>query len=181
MKTNFLRYYVTLLCVVFLLISGNSFAQKKNKYEKEKAEIKALIDKYNKTEDDCDFEEQAKIMSEDRVFCGTAGEGRAVDQSENMKFQKIHLNIVNQEVPGIIWHSEARNLLIKIYAEGEMAIASFHWLRAQYLPANTPDNIRARYPNPPARLVTLVFEKQKEGWKIVHTHMSMLYPDTSSH
>jgi len=84
-------------------------------------------------------------------------------------------------VPGIIWHSEARNLLIKIYAEGEMAIASFHWLRAQYLPANTPDNIRERYPNPPARLVTLVFEKQKEGWKIVHTHMSMLYPDTSSH
>ena len=35
MKTNFLRYYVTLLCVVFLLISGNSFAQKKNKYEKQ--------------------------------------------------------------------------------------------------------------------------------------------------
>ncbi len=171
------KQHVIFLSVVFVFVSLSVSAQKSKKdFSKEEAVINQLIDDYNQTEDDCDFEAQAEIMSADRIFVGAAGEGRAVDQSQNMKFQKIHLDIVKKEVPGIIWHTESRDRIIKFYGDGDIAIASFFWFRAVYVPAGTPPEIAVKYPHPAPHNVTLVFEKKNGEWKIVHTHMSLMYP-----
>ena len=119
---------------------------------------------------------QAKLMSDDRIFVGSAGEGRAVNQKLNMKYQKIHLGIMKKEVPGIKFCTDARDRIIRFYGDGKVAIASFYWFRAVYLPPHTPAEVAKHYPQPDTRAVTLVFEKQNGAWKIVHTHMSLLYP-----
>ena len=124
-------YLITLLLAVSGSVVGKSSAVRSDRSADMKI-INDLIDVYNQTEDECDFEGQAKIMSKDRI--------------------------------------------IRFYGNGTVAIASFYWLRAVYLPANTPEEIAKRYPHPDPRAVTLVFEKQNGQWKIVHTHMSLLYP-----
>ncbi len=174
MKIKSMKVQAMYLVLFFVLGLGNVFAQKN--MQKEKTAINKLIDAYNQTEDDCDYEAQAKLMSSDRIFVGAAGEGRAVDQSKNMKFQKVHLNIVQKEVPGIIWHTESRDRIIRFHGNGDVAIVSFFWIRGVYLPAGTPAEIAVKYPNPEPHNVTLVCEKKNGEWKIVHTHMSLTYP-----
>ena len=174
-----MKKHVIIAGILLLALSSGAEGQKKSKkhdYKADEQAINLLIDEYNATEDSCDFDAQAKLMSPDRIFVGSAGEGRETNQEINMRFQKVHQDIVNKEVPGIKYVSVARDRLIKFYGNGTVAVASFFWFRGMYLPPFTPPDIAKRYPQPPARSVSFVLEKQNGAWKIVHTHMSLLYP-----
>ena len=137
--------------------------------------INKLIDEYSKTEDNGKLLEQAKLMSDDRVWIGDDGLGRMTNQSLNMSMQQSQLDAMLKTINGIKWFTDARDRLIKFYGDGKVAVASFYWYRSFVLPPNTNSekrNIMNKQPDP--IVISLVLEKRKGNWKIVHTHTSSL-------
>jgi hypothetical protein len=137
--------------------------------------INKIIDNYSKTEDDGKLLEQAKLMSDDRVWIGLNGLGRMTNQSLNMNMQQFQSDAFQKSINGIKWFSDARDRLIKFYGDGKVAVASFYWYRSFVLPPNTNSetrNIMNTQPDP--MVVSMVLEKRKGNWKIVHTHNSSL-------
>jgi hypothetical protein len=80
-----------------------------------------------------------------------------------------------KSISGIKWFTDTRDRLIKFYGDGKVAVASFYWYRTFVLPPNTNSekrNMMKKQPDPVA--ISLVLEKKKGDWKIVHTHTSLL-------
>lgn len=174
------KQHAICLSLILMLVPGGVIAQKnKQDFEKERTAINILIDEYNRTEDILDFEAQAKLMTDDRIFVGPAGEGRTLDQKGHMAHQHRWSFIIKEEVPGIEWWTDARDRVIRFYCNGGMAIASYYLVRWVTLPANTPPEVIERYPDPDQYSVTLVLEKIDGAWKIVHTHTSLLHYPTA--
>ena len=139
------------------------------------ASINILIYNYSKTEDDGTLLEQAKLMSDDRVWIGNNGAGRITNQSLNMNMQQTQVDALFKSISGIKWFTDARDRLIKFYGDGNVAVASFYWYRTFVLPPNTSfenRDIMSKQPDPVA--ISLVLEKKEGNWKIVHTHTSLL-------
>jgi len=139
------------------------------------AAINTLIDDYSQTEDDGTLLEQAKLMSDDRVWIGNNGAGRITNQSLNMNMQQTQVDVLFKSISGIKWFTDARDRLIKFYGDGNVAVASFYWYRTFVLPPNTSfenRDIMSKQPDPIA--MSLVLEKKEGNWKIVHTHTSLL-------
>ena len=137
--------------------------------------INKLIDNYSKTENDGKMFEQAKLMSDDRVWIGDNGLGRMTNQSLNMNMQQSQFDAMLKSINGIKWFTDARDRLIKFYGDGKVAVASFYWYRSFVLPPNTNSekrNIMNKQPDP--IVISLVLEKRKGNWKIVHTHTSSM-------
>ena len=153
--------------------------KEKQDFNEERTAVNELIDEYNRTEDILDFEAQAKLMTDDRIFVGPAGEGRTLDQKGHMAHQQRWSVIIKKEVPGIAWWTTARDRVIRFYCNGGMAIASYYLVRWVAIPENTPADVAARYPDPDQYSVTLVLEKIEGAWKIVHTHTSLLHYPTA--
>ena len=68
----------------FIILSTISFGNQTDIRMMEIADLAAiniLIDNYSKTEDDGTLLEQAKLMSDDRVWIGNNGAGRITNQS----------------------------------------------------------------------------------------------------
>jgi uncharacterized protein (TIGR02246 family) len=128
-------------------------------------DVVAVIHEYLRTEDAGDLATQAKIMSPDRVWLVT-GAGRRLDQAENFEIQKKSSAAAERAGNAVATVSEARDIEVRMHADGRVAIASFYW----YL---TPLGGDGSSPTP--NLVTHVLEKGSDGWKIVHTHISPLY------
>jgi hypothetical protein len=84
-----------------------------------------IIDNYSKTEDDGKLLEQAKLMTDDRVWIGLNGLGRMTNQSLNMNIQQFQSDAFQKSINGIKWFSDARDRLIKFYGDGKVAVASF--------------------------------------------------------
>ena len=115
------------------------------------------------------------MMSKDRVWIGNNGAGRITDQSLNMIMQQSQVDAVMKSISGIKWFTDTRDRLIKFYGDGKVAVASFYWHRTFVLPPNTNSekrNMMKKQPDPVA--ISLVLEKKKGVWKIVHTHTSLL-------
>ena len=156
--------------LLFIILSTISFGN-----ETDLDAINKLIDNYSKTEDEGRLLEQAKMMSKDRVWIGPNGAGRITDQSLNMDMQQSQVDAVMKSINGIKWFTDTRDRLIKFYGDGKVAVASFYWHRTFVLPPNTNSekrNMMKKQPDPAA--ISLVLEKKKGVWKIVHTHTSSL-------
>ena len=109
------------------------------------------------------------------AILGPNGAGRITDQSLNMDVQQSQVDAVMKSISGIKWFTDTRDRLIKFYGDGKVAVASFYWHRTFVLPPNTNSekrNIMKKQPDPAA--ISLVLEKKKGVWKIVHTHTSSL-------
>ena len=156
--------------LLFIILSTISFGN-----ETDLDAINKLIDNYSKTEDEGKLLEQAKMMSKDRVWIGINGAGRITDQSLNMIVQQSQVDAVMKSISGIKWFTDTRDRLIKFYGDRKVAVASFYWYRTFILPHNTNSekrNMMKKQPDPVA--ISLVLEKKKGVWKIVHTHTSSL-------
>lgn len=156
-----------LLYVIFFSVSFAS--------DTELDAINKLIDNYARTEDSGRLIDQAKMMSEDRIWIGANGAGRITDQAYNMNMQQSQADAMLNTFKGIEWFTDTRDRLIKIFGDGQFAVASFYWYRTFILPSSLDAkkrNMMQKQPDPAA--ITLVLEKRSGSWKIVHTHSSSL-------
>jgi ketosteroid isomerase-like protein len=135
--------------------------------------IHALLDQYGALEDAMDMPAQAKLMLADRVWVAQ-GAGRRTDQTTNMRIQQAAYDAFKKKVPGVQRFTEDRDRLVRFYANGSVAIATFYRYTTLILPPTTPPEVaQTVQPTPPA-VLTLVLEKRDGQWKIVHTHVSDL-------
>jgi len=135
--------------------------------------INRLIDQFGVLEDAMDMPAQARLMAPDRVWIAP-GVGRRTDQATNMRIQQAAYDALKKQAPGIQTFTEDRDRLIKFYANGSVAIASFYRYTTVVLPPNAPaDLVKAAAAVPPVA-ISLVLEKRDGEWKIVHTHVSNL-------
>ena len=156
--------------LILIILSTISFGN-----ETDLDAINKLIDNYSKTEDAGKLLEQAKMMSKDRVWIGPNGAGRITDQSLNMNMQQSQVDAIMKGISGIKWFTDVRDRLIKFYGNGKVAVASFYWHRTFVLPPNTNSekrNMMKKQLDPV--VISLVLEKKKGVWRIVHTHTSLL-------
>jgi ketosteroid isomerase-like protein len=161
---------LSLAVVVALLLPAAGFAQRQN----DTAAINRLIDQYGAFDDAMDMAGQAKLMSADRVWIG-AGTGRRTDQATNMRIQQADFDALKRQVPGIQTFTEDRDRLIRFYANGAVAIASFYRYVTVILPPNVPADVAKELSAPiPPEAATLVLERRDGEWKIVHSHFSAL-------
>ena len=156
--------------LLFIILSTIAFSN-----ENDLDAINKLIDNYSKTEDEGKLLEQAKMMSKDRVWIGPNGAGRITDQNLNMNMQQSQVDAIMKSISGIKWFTDVRDRLIKFYGNGKVAVASFYWHRTFVLPPNTNSekrNMMKKQLDPV--VISLVLEKKKGVWTIVHTHTSSL-------
>ena len=155
--------------VVALMLPTIGFAQRQN----DTVAVNRLIDQYAALDDAMDMAGQAKLMSADRVWIG-AGGGRRTDQATNMRIQQAAFDVLKKQAPGIQTFTEDRDRVIRFYANGAVAIASFYRYVTVVLPPNLPVDVAKTLSGPPPEVGTLVLEKRDGEWKIVHTHFSAL-------
>lgn len=133
----------------------------------DEADIEALIEQYNRCEEQGDMEAQAELMTPDRVWVAAAG--RRTDQTLNMKIQQAGMDRDMKRFPGGQAFFDVRDLLIRVYDDA--ATASFYWYRDFVL---SPEQ---EGPNPSFRsAVSMFLVKQDDSWKIAHTHSSPFHP-----
>jgi ketosteroid isomerase-like protein len=132
--------------------------------------IKQLLQQYRSTQDAGDLIGQGKLMTPDRVWINQAGVRRA-DNVENMRVQQIEADFQKKRAPGMQTVTMDRDLLIKFYGDGKVAVASFYRTAVRFFPPGTPKDIMQEYA-PGGETGTLVLEKRDGAWKIVHTHWS---------
>lgn len=127
-------------------------------------DVVAVIEEYLRTEDVGDLATQENIMSSERVWLVTNA-GRRLDQEENFEIQKKTRAAAKKAGTAVTMVSEARDIEVRMHADGNVAIASFYWYQ-------TPLDA---VPPPTPTLVTHVLAKDMGDWKIVHTHISPMY------
>jgi ketosteroid isomerase-like protein len=135
--------------------------------------VNHLIDQYGATEDAMDIPAQARLMSTDRVLISQSG--RRTDQTTNMRIQQAANEAFKKQVPGVQMFTEDRDRLIRFFANGAVAVASFYRYTNIILPPHTPPDVAKQAEAGPPEVLTLVLEKRDGEWKIVHTHISNLY------
>jgi uncharacterized protein (TIGR02246 family) len=135
--------------------------------------VNALIDQYGALEDAMDMTAQAKLMAPDRVWVAQ-GAGRRTDQATNMRIQQAVFDALKKRLPDLQRFTEDRDRLVRFYANGLVAIATFYRYTTLILPPTTSPEAAQNVTPPPPAVVTLVLEKRDGQWKIVHTHISNL-------
>lgn len=135
--------------------------------------INRLIDRYGALEDAMDMNAQAQLMTPDRVWVAQ-GAGRRTDQATNMRIQQAAFDALKKAAPGVQTFTEDRDRLIKFYANGAIAIASFYRYTTILFAPNTSPEVVKTFGSTPPVAVSLVLEKRDSEWKIVHTQVSLL-------
>lgn len=135
--------------------------------------INRLIDRYGALEDSMDMAAQAQLMAADRVWVAQ-GAGRRTDQATNMRIQQANYDAIKRTAPGVRTFTEDRDRVIRFYADGAVAVASFYRYTTVIPPANTPPEVASALAAGPPAVATVVLEKRGGEWKIVHTHFSSL-------
>ncbi|MDZ7643075.1 MAG: nuclear transport factor 2 family protein [Woeseiaceae bacterium] len=129
-------------------------------------DVMAVIDSYIATE--TDLAEQARLMTDDRTYI-VAGR-RFTDNVANMRGQLAGEKLRQELDPDGTMIVTAEDPMIKVY--GDTAVASFNqphwWLTpgADAVKAGQAGNA------PPSQVVTVVLNKHRGDWQIVHTHIS---------
>ncbi len=139
--------------------------------------INRVIDQVFELEVARDLTTQAELMTADRIWI-SQGAGRKTDQTMNMRYQQAVLDLRAETVPGTQWFYEARDRIIRLYGDGNVAVASFYLYVTFVLPANAPDVVVQNSTQFQPFVLSWVFEKVRGEWKIVHTHTSDLGPPT---
>lgn len=130
-------------------------------------DVIALIDAYIETEGD--LAEQAKLMSEDRVYIVGSPAVRLTNNVANMKLQLLSEERRNSIGPGGLYMATTEDQIVRVY--GDAAVASF---RRSLIWRPSAEGVRNGQSNNTVRqLVTVVMAKIGRDWKIVHTHISL--------
>lgn len=128
-------------------------------------DVAAIIDSYIDTE--TDLAAQARLMTDDRTYI-VAGR-RFTDNVANMRGQLADEKLREALDPDGTMIVTAEDPMIRVY--DDTAVASFyrHWY---WVPG--ADAVRDGHAGsaPPSQVVTLVLNKMRDDWKIVHTHIS---------
>jgi hypothetical protein len=130
--------------------------------------IKQLLQQYRATQDAGDLIGQSRLMTPDRVWISGTGIRRA-DNVENMRIQQVDADFQKKRVPGMQTVTIDRDLLLKFYGDGKVAVASFYRNSLRFFPPGTSKDLMQEYA-PGNETGTLVLEKKNGTWKIVHTH-----------
>jgi hypothetical protein len=92
-----------------------------------------------------------------------------------MKIQNEAFVVSRKRYPGLQVIREVRDLKTRLIAP-TVAVASFTWVANRIIPPDLPsDKVQALGPAPIPVVVSMVWVKQADGWKIVNTHNSPLY------
>jgi hypothetical protein len=81
---------------------------------------------------------QALLMTADRVQIVANGGGRRTDHALFTRYRQDVSAEATKVAPGVKWHTDARDRLVKFYGTGDVAVASFYWYRARVVPADLP-------------------------------------------
>ena len=127
--------------------------------------VVAIVDRYVATE--TELAEQAKLMTDDRTII-VAG-ARFTDNVANMRGQLAGEKLREELDPDGVMIVTIEDPLVRAY--GDAAVASFyrHWTWVPGAAAVRSGN--AGNP-PPSQVVTLVLNKVRGDWTIVHTQIS---------
>ncbi|HUE89223.1 MAG TPA: SgcJ/EcaC family oxidoreductase [Vicinamibacterales bacterium] len=152
------------LVLAYLMLAPLAIAQ-----DADRQQIEALIEAFNRTEEETDMEAQAKLMTEDRIW--VSGAGRRSDQAQNMKIQQAGMHRNQQRFPTTQAFHEVRDPIIRLYGD-DAAVASFYWYR------NWIRGAEEEGPNVSQRLIQSLFLVKRDGqWKIAYSHSSPFHPD----
>lgn len=167
-----MRGMMTSVLVAGLLmgVQGQTAAQSARTPEQE---IEALVMEYTRLEDITDMATQSKMIAPDRWWHGAGG--RRTDNATWMKVQQEGFANTAKRYPGLHTMREVRDLKVRVLAPS-VALASFTWFPNRMIPGDLPaDKVQALGLAPIPQVMTLVWVRQTDGWKIVSTHISPLY------
>jgi hypothetical protein len=161
---------LTLLIVALIIGSASSIdAQSTTDLE----DVESLVYEFSRLEDSGDMTSQARLMVADRWWHNVGG--RRTDNAVNMKIQNEAFVVSRKRYPGLQVIREVRDLKTRLIAP-TVAVASFTWVANRIIPPDLPsDKVQALGPAPIPVVVSMVWVKQADGWKIVNTHNSPLY------
>ncbi len=159
------------LVVVFALcVPAWSAAQAKMT---DQQDIEALIMEYTRLEDAGDMQTQYKMIASDRWWHGAGG--RRTDNALLMKVQATNMANFQKRYPGVTFLREVRDLKIRMVAP-TVAVVSFTWFANRSVPPDLPaDKVQALGPAPIPQIISQVWVKQADGWKLVSSHFSPEY------
>ena len=157
------------LFLTFTLFTMTGQAQNKNDI----ALIRQLLESYRYTEDAGDLITQGTLMTLDRVWLGEFASGRRSDNVGNMRIQQAQVERRSTLMPGLLQFLEDREQLVKFYGDGNVAVASFYRYVTRVFPPNTSPDVMREY-KLANEMLTIVMEKNRDEWLIVHTHISAI-------
>jgi hypothetical protein len=156
--------------VVALVMALPSLAQQR---KSETEELEALTIEYTRLEDAGDYQTQAKMIAPDRWYHNVGG--RRTENTIYLKVQEEGFANSIRRYPGLKVHREVRDLKSRLVAP-TVGITSFTWFVNRLIPPDLPsDKVQALGPAPIPSVISLVWVRQADGWKIVNTHFSPLY------
>ncbi len=136
-------------------------------------ELEAIVVEFTRLESIGDFQTQSKMIAPDRWFHNVGG--RRTDNAMWVKVQTLNLANREKRYPGLVNTIEVRDLKIRMVAP-TVAIASFTWFYNRSIPGDLPaDKVQALGPAPVPQVLSHVYAKQADGWKLVSSHMSPEY------
>lgn len=170
---NHVRVWCSVLALSTLFALGAGVGLRAQANKTEQQELEALVQEYTRLEDAGDMQAQSKLMAADRWWHGIGG--RRTDNVLWMKVQQESIANNQKRYPGVRWVREVRDLKIRLVAP-TVAVTSFTWAANRLIPPDLPsDKVQALGPAPIPQIVTLVWARQQDGWKIVNSHASPLY------
>jgi hypothetical protein len=160
----------TLVVVMVMGAAGSPLAQSGKTPEQE---IEALVMEYTRLEDAADMATQSRMIAPDRWWHGAGG--RRTDNAMWAKVQQEGFEATGKRYPGLRTMREVRDLKVKMVAP-TVAVASFIWFPNRLIPGDLPmDKVQALGPAPIPQVISLVWARQSDGWRIVSSHHSPQY------
>jgi hypothetical protein len=136
-------------------------------------EIEALVMEYTRLEDATDMATQSRMIAPDRWWHGASG--RRTDNATWMKVQQEGFANTAKRYPGLHTTREVRDLKVKMLAP-TVALASFTWFPNRVIPGDLPpEKVQALGLPPIPQIISLVWVRQSDGWKIASSHISPEY------
>jgi ketosteroid isomerase-like protein len=158
--------------VVVLVMAVPSFAQQAQKSDT--AELEALVMEYTRFEDAGDFQAQAKMIAPDRWF-HNVNVGRRTENATYLKVQEEGFANSSRRYPGLKYYREVRDLKARLVAP-TVGITSFTWFVNRLIPPDLPsDKVQALGLAPIPSVISLVWVRQQDGWKIINAHFAPLF------
>jgi hypothetical protein len=136
-------------------------------------EVEALVMEFTRYEDAGDMVAQTRLTASDRWWHGIGG--RRTDNATYMRVQQDGLANTSKRYPGLKTIREVRDLRLRTLSP-TIVIASFTWFPNRLIPPDLPsDKVQALGPAPIPQVISQVWVRQTDGWKIVSSHHTPEY------
>ncbi len=164
------RVIVVTVVAITLATAAGVYAQAGKTPEQE---IEALVMEYTRLEDAADMATQSRMIAPDRWWHGAGG--RRTDNAMWARVQQEGFDATGKRYPGLRTMREVRDLRVKMVAP-TVAVASFIWFPNRLIPGDMPpEKVQALGLPPIPQVVSMVWARQADGWKIVSSHHSPQY------